>query len=381
MVRLIPKKGSTLHDFPYSSPQRKCPHFWIINVTPPGPAHCVHNCLYCYARDAIYSDFSSDMLVYSNLPQLVERDLKRIYLAPPISISNVSDPCRDVPEVRDVVKKLVSLIMSYKIPFHITTKGDPRFLIELPGFTDYESKFIAITIEGTPDILLLLSPGAPPFHKRLEVVKELSSLGINTIIRLDPLFVHLFYAVYGEGWLHKLEELMDSFSLAGAKHIIASTGRLSKRRLPGGRESSWNRVIRVVRGFSELAARRMECEYAFESSWGGRGLFLRRDLRVQLHTSLKEMVERRNMTYAVCQELGQEADSKGIGHCERFILPFVAKQSDGIFSPVSGCTANCHVSCWGEELPPCGQPLLVSAKPFKISYLRRPFQPRLQEMG
>ncbi len=60
-VKLISKKGSTLHDFPYRSPDRKCPHFWIINVTPPGPAHCVHICIYCYARQAIYSDYSAGL--------------------------------------------------------------------------------------------------------------------------------------------------------------------------------------------------------------------------------------------------------------------------------------------------------------------------------
>jgi len=100
-VKLISKKGSTLHDYPYSTPGRKCPHFWIINVTPPGPAHCIHRCLYCYARQAIYSDYSAQTLVYNNLPELVERDLKRISLCPPISISNVSDPCQPIPELRE----------------------------------------------------------------------------------------------------------------------------------------------------------------------------------------------------------------------------------------------------------------------------------------
>lgn len=379
MINLVPKKGSTLHDFPYASSQRKCPHFWIINVTPPGPAHCVHNCLYCYARDAIYSDFSPDMVVYSNLTQLVERDLKRVYLAPPISISNVSDPCQDVPQVKDMVKKLISLIISYRIPFSITTKGDPSFLLKLPGFTDFKFKFVAITIEGTTDVLSLLSPGAPPFHKRLQAVKELSSLGIDTIVRLDPLFPHLFYALYGEAWLYELEGLIDGFSLAGAKHIICSTGRLSRRRLPDGRKSSWDKVSRVIERFSAPAARRMEREYVFESRWGGKGFFLRKDLRFQLHAKMKEMVERHNMTYAVCQELGQEADSPGISYCERFLLPFAVKQPDGIFAPIAGCTANCHVSCRDNKSPPCGQPLLISAKPFKIRYLRRPSQPRLEE--
>lgn len=86
-VALEPKKGSTLHDFPYASPKRKCPHAWVINVTPPGLAHCRHHCTYCYAREALYSDLSPHQKVYSNLPELVELDLKRIDLCPPISPS------------------------------------------------------------------------------------------------------------------------------------------------------------------------------------------------------------------------------------------------------------------------------------------------------
>jgi DNA repair photolyase len=372
MVKLIPKKGSTLHDFPYSSPQRKCPHFWIINVTPPGPAHCIHHCLYCYARDAIYTRFSPEMIVYSNLPQLVEKDIKRIYLCPPISISNVSDPCQDVPEVREAVKKLISLIMSYRIPFFVTTKGDPRFLFQLPGFIDYKPKFMAITIEGTPDILSLLSPGAPPFPKRLEAVAAISCLGINTIVRLDPLFVHLFYAVYGDEWLRQVEEIIHKFSLAGAKHVVASTGRLSRKRLPGGGKSSWQRIMGTVSTFSNAAARRMESEYTFDARWGHGGLLLRRDLRLQTHARLKEIVESYGMTYAVCQELGQEADSEGINNCQRFWLPFSLKQADGTFKPVPGCAADCYSLCRDKKYPPCGQPLLTQPQPFKISYLRKP---------
>jgi len=289
-VKLISKKGSTLHDYPYTVPSRKCPHFWIINVTPPGPAHCLHHCLYCYARQAIYSDYSAETLVYDNLPELVERDLKRISLCPPISISNVSDPCQPIPELRAEVKRLIRLLIRYRVCFSLTTKGDPSFLLDLPGFTTCGPKFIAITIEGTADILSLLSPEAPPFEKRVEAVRRLSGLGIDTLIRFDPVFIHLFQALYG---------------------------------------------------------------------------------RLEFHRRLKAVVEANGMTYATCQELSaEESDSAGLPHCERFLLPFAQKQADGRFKPIEGCTANCHVSCRHLTCPPCGQPALVSSRPFKISYLR-----------
>jgi DNA repair photolyase len=370
MALLIEKKGSTLHDFPYSSPERKCPHFWIINVTPPGPAHCTHRCIYCYARDAIYSDFSPEMKVYGNLPELVERDLRCIRLAPPVSISNVSDPCQHVPELRHAVVRLVALLIRHGIPFFITTKGDPRFLLNTPGFRDFPYKFVAVTIEGTEDMLPLLSPGAPPLQHRLDALRQLSASGTDTVVRLDPLFPHLFHALYGYRWWQELEKLVTTFTDAGARHVIASAGRLSGRRTPGSHSSSRDRMLGLVGQISPATGRRMRHDYAFERTWSGGGFLLRRELRVDLHRRVREIVEAHGMTCAVCQELGPEADSQGPGQCEGFVLPFALKQPDGSFSPVEGCTACCHVTCSDTLQPPCGQPLLASPVPFKPAWLK-----------
>ncbi len=372
-IRFVAKKGSTFHDFPYSSPERKCFHCWIINVTPPGPSHCIHNCIYCYARDAIYSNYSQDTIIYSNLPELVDKDLRKLTLCPPLSLSNVSDPCQDIPELRREVKRLIQLLMNYGVSFIITTKGDPGFLLELPGFISYEPKVIAITIEGTAEILRLLSPKAPPFQARIAAVHKLSSLGINAIIRLDPIFIHLFQALYGELWFDEIADLVDTFAAAGAKHIISSTGRLSRKppRLGYGEESTWQKVLKVIRTRSSSAARRFESEYAYERRWSGHGYLLRKDLRLDFHRKLKELVEAKGMTYATCQELSaEESDSRSIPHCAGLPLPFARKQPNGRFQPIPGCTANCHTSCPEPSSPPCGQPKLVTYKPLKISKLR-----------
>ncbi len=373
-VRLISKKGSTLHDYPYSSPERKCPHFWIINVTPPGPSHCVHRCIYCYARCAVYSDYSPETRVYDNLPELVERDLEKIDLCPPISISNVSDPCQPAPELRARVKELIKLLMEYGVSFAITTKGDPSFLLDLPGFIEYGPKFIAISIEGNEDVLSLLSPLAPPFDKRLEAVRGLSALGIKTVIRLDPLFIHLFQALYGQAWFGEIERVTAAFAATGARHVVCSTGRLSRKpTLPGSADGGIReRVRRVISRNSPEAAGRFEREYIYERGGTSQGYLLRRDLRLDLHRKLKAVVEAQGMTYATCQELkAEESDSTGTAHCQCFALPFSRKQSDGRFRPIEGCTANCHVSCRGVEHPPCAQPELVSPRPFRIGLLKQ----------
>jgi DNA repair photolyase len=372
-VKLIAKKGSTFHDFPYAHPERKCFHCWIINVTPPGPSQCVHGCIYCYAREAIYSNYSRDTLIYDNLPELVERDLKRLTLAPPISLSNISDPCQDIPELRREVKRLTRLLMDYGVSFFITTKGDPSFLLELPGFIEYKPKLIAITIEGTPEILGLLSPRAPSFDARVATAAMLSGMGIDIVIRLDPVLVHLLQALYGDSWFERIAELVDIFASIGAKHVIASTGRLSKRRSPlAGHEatSTWERIYEVIHSQSPLAAERFAQEYIYEGHWSGGGYRLRRDSRVGFHRKVRELVEARGMTYATCQELSaEESDSQGIPHCEGLPLPFARKQAGGGFEPIRGCTANCHISCRGLSTPPCGQSELISCQPLRLGKL------------
>jgi DNA repair photolyase len=378
-VKLITKKGSTFHDFPYSRPDRKCFHCWIINVTPPGPNQCLHDCIYCYAREAIYSNYSRDTLIYSNLPELVEKDLERLTLCPPISLSNISDPCQDIPELKREVKRLIQLLMDYGVSFFITTKGDPSFLLELPGFVEYKPKSIAITIEGTPEVLGLVSPQAPSFDARVATAAKLSSMGIGIVIRLDPILPHLFQALYGDSWFDKIAQLVDVFAAAGAKHIIASTGRLSRRRAPSGsREgtSIWQRIDEVIHSRWALAATKFEQEYVYEAHWSGGGYRLRGDLRVDFHRKVRELVEVGGMTYATCQELpAEESDSPGIPHCEGLPLPFARKQADGRFKAITGCTANCYVSCRGLSNPPCGQCELISCQPLRLKKLR--FEPTI----
>ncbi len=372
-IKLVHKKGSTLHDFPYATPGRKCPHFWIINVTPPGPAHCIHRCVYCYARQAIYSNYSAETLIYDNLHELVEKDLKRINLCPPISISNVSDPCQAIPELRAEVKRLIRLLMDYGVGFAITTKGDPRFLLDLSGFATYRPKFIAVTIEGTADVLSLLSPAAPPYNQRLETVRGLAALGIDTLIRLDPVFIHLFQAIYGSTWLEQVAKLVSDFANTGASHLVVSTGRLSRQSY-GTEPSLWQKMQTIIRHHSTAAAKRFEQEYVYERGGTSQGYLLRRDLRLELHHKLRVLAEAKGMTYAACQELSAaEADSPGLPHCERFLLPFSRKQADGRFHPIAGCTANCHVSCRQLSPPPCGQPRLASPQPFRPVSLKGQF--------
>lgn len=365
------KRTSTLHDFPYVGRKRKCFHPWIINVTPPGRAHCLHNCSFCYARDAVYSDPGETPKVYANLPELVECDLQRLHLAPPVLLSTTTDPCQPSAALCEQTRRIVETLIRWGVSFAVTTKGDPTFLATLPGFHEHEHKAIAVSIEGPPEVLSLLSPQAPPFEARMNVVRQMKGMGVWVGIRLDPYILPVYQQLYGYYWFERTERLLDEFAAAGARHVTGSTGRLDKRRVPGQGQASFGRILSLLRSrLSPEAAETMTRLYVYGSSGTCHGYVLREDVRRELHLRLRAACEARGMTYASCQELPEEFDSPGLATCEGFRLPFCRKGPDGRFHPIEGCGANCHLSCVGLTNPPCGQPALAARRPYRAGLLR-----------
>jgi len=371
-VRVVRKRTSTFHDFPYATPRRKCIHNWIINLTPPGASHCIHQCVYCYARDAVFARRGDGALeVYGNLPELVERDLDRIALCPPVSLSNATDPCQAVPEVRREMARLVRLLVARGVSLLVVTKGDATFLLDVPGFASHPNLVVATTIEGPPQVLRLLSPRAPAFDERLRSVRRLAGAGVKTVVRLDPFLPHVYKAVYGGRWFDEARALVERFAAAGCTHVICSTGRLSRTPGPGQRGSSLERLAALVGRLSPAEAEALWRDYVFDRSGTSAGYLWRRPERLAFHGELRAACEAVGMTYATCQEnAAAETDSPGIPSCEGHALPFGLKQPNGRFEPVEGCTALCHVTCRGLARPPCGRAELVSPQPLRISLLR-----------
>jgi hypothetical protein len=164
---------------------------------------------------------------------------------------------------------------------------------------------------------------------------------------------------------------MRTFAESGVRHIVGSTGRLSKKSINPDSASLWERIQEVIHRQSPENARRFEREYIYERGSTGQGYLLRKDIRLALHRKFRALAEENGMTYATCQELGtDESDSPGLSHCQRFILPFARKGTDGLFHPIDECTANCHVTCRDVSTPPCGQPQLTMSRPFKVSHLK-----------
>jgi DNA repair photolyase len=364
-VILRPRRSPTLHDFPYRGEKRKCYHKWIVNVTPPGMQHCLHACLYCYARDAFYaSSTDNGMVVYSNLASILAKELGRLQLCPPVSISNVTDPCQKIPELRQAVKELVGVLVEWGVSFHVITKGDPSFLAQVDGFPGKGMFFLAVTIEGPPEILAALSPRAPAYERRLDALRWATSLGLPSLVRLDPVVPPLWQALYGDTWMEKALEVVKDCAAAGAGHVVSSTGRFTA--------ATRNALTALVQGIPGYEETSLDRDYAYDRSYTSCGYMLRHDRRLAFHRTLRSAVQERGMTYAVCQELeAGEADTPGLPHCEAYSMPFSRRVGEREFVPIPGCTSNCHISCAGLADPPCGRPELAAAQPYKPSLLTR----------
>lgn len=360
----IKRKSPTLHDFPYSGTGRKCYHKWIVNVTPPGRDHCVHSCVYCYARDAVYSRRGEgQMEIYSNISEVVEKELESLRLCPPICISNVTDPCQDVPALKKAVLRLVGVLVRRGVSFHLITKGDPSFLEDVEDFPGRGRFFLEVTVEGPPEILKAVSPLAPPYEARMASIGWAKRNGLPAVLRLDPVIYPLYEAMFGEKWCEAASKVMEEAADRGAGHVVVSTGRLSP--------SALRRLALAAESAFPGAGERITRLYRFERGPTSCGMMLPLPLRRDIHEELRDHAESLGLTYAVCQELPPgEGDSPGLPHCEAFPMPFSVRVDGGSFLPVEGCTANCHLHCAGKTKPPCGFPELGKPEPYRPSLLR-----------
>jgi DNA repair photolyase len=358
------RRSPSLHDFPYRGEKRKCYHKWIVNVTPPGRGNCLHDCLYCYARDAVYSRRQEEgMVIYANLASVVEKELGKLELCPPLSISNITDPCQEVPELRQAVRELVEVLVEWGVSFHLITKGDPSFLSDIRGFPGKGRFFLAVTIEGPPQVLGLLSPRAPAYERRLGALRWASSLGLPVQVRLDPVIPPLWQALFGADWMDQATGVLADCADAGAKHAVGSTGRFTA--------ATRKTIMVLAQGLPGYKGSALDESYVYDRSYTSSGYMLVHDLRLGFHRHMRESARGGGMTYATCQELdAEEADTPGLPHCEAFPMPFSRRVGPRRFEPIPGCTANCHVSCAGHEDPPCGRPQLALPQPYKPSLLR-----------
>jgi DNA repair photolyase len=159
---------------------------------------CVHGCHYCYARAThpylglnADDDFSTRIVVKSNMPEVLRQELgRRSWTRERVAIGTATDAYQPCEGRYRLTRRCLEALREYGTPVSIVTKStlilrDLDLLTELaksPGATVY------FTITSLDDALWrLIEPGTPPPLKRLKVMRRLSDAGVPCGVFLAPI--------------------------------------------------------------------------------------------------------------------------------------------------------------------------------------------------
>ncbi len=179
---------------------------------------CSYGCVYCYARwyRGECSKPRPKRWVVKEFERLARRTRRKYYFR----LATLSEPFQ---EPYSITLKLLRIALKYEIPIIINTKSinviKPDVLSLLKSMASRSLLLVQVSISSIM-YSKLLEPGAPDAWARLEVVRRLTSEGIPTVVRVQPLFPGL-----EEEHLRVAEEALE----LGAKGLIGESFRGTKK--------------------------------------------------------------------------------------------------------------------------------------------------------
>ena len=185
-----------------------------INIT----QGCALGCGYCYIQG--YSDYPgpNKVILYDNTAELLASELRRRRRKPHrVYFSPSSDAFQDVPEVQELTYRTMSLLLAAGVEVSFLTKGivTERFF-ELFKSTP-PAVFAQVGITTLDRVLsTTIEPGAAPPGQRLETMRHLGEIGVETTARLDPLIPEV------TDTRANIEPLLRSLRRVGVRFAAAS---------------------------------------------------------------------------------------------------------------------------------------------------------------
>jgi len=344
----VQRKGKVIHDFPFKIRGRQCPHTGIVNVTKSG--QCVFNCSYCYAKGYIWSTKGNYIEVFENTPELLDKELSKISICPPLYFCAVTDPFQPFRLVYETSLSSMDVAVKHNVYFRIITKSHFVLKILETDWINYKKFHVSFTCESINGGKLATVSNAPDIKKRLAAMEELKSAGITVTARIDPIVA---------GFTNDLDELTDlveALHSKGIDHITVSTGTFSPR--------IFQRLILSIREsrFSGLVPA-IEASYQY---YNGRYKLNQQD-QLELYHELANLFRRYGMKLSSCLDGVNSVDLSRFSPCDN-ISKLTRKNHFGQFEPI--CSSDCINDCPDMHSPPCGKAKLMNEYPFKWATLK-----------
>lgn len=172
---------------------------------------CTHDCIYCYS----YTRFVRGLVILKErLIEMVKKQLSIMPIVKPIYLSPNSDPFQEISI--HITAHLVKLLIEKNLSFYFVTKGNvsKKILELIEGYPYVDIQITITTLDE--EKRKLIEPHAPRIKARLNTIKKFVDIGLNPIVRIDPL---LPYLTDDEDELNSIVKEVISL---GARHIVAS---------------------------------------------------------------------------------------------------------------------------------------------------------------
>lgn len=158
---------------------------------------CVHGCHYCYARathaylgfDA-GDDFSTKIVVKTNMPEVLRRELARLSWAHEcVALGTATDAYQPCEGRYRITRKLLEALRDFRTPVSVVTKStlvlrDRDLWVELARLPGTRVNVTVTTLD--PLLWRLLEPGTPPPARRLDVMRRLADAGVPCGLFMAP---------------------------------------------------------------------------------------------------------------------------------------------------------------------------------------------------
>lgn len=152
---------------------------------------CQHGCRYCYAsfmkRFTGHTEPWGEFVdIKANAPQVLARQIRRIKKGS-VLIGTVTDPYQPMEKRYLITRGCLEVLAGSQLSLNILTRSPlvVRDIDILKKFHDVEVG-LSITTDKE-DIRKLFEPGSPSIQSRVEALKKLHEVGINTYVFIGPM--------------------------------------------------------------------------------------------------------------------------------------------------------------------------------------------------
>lgn len=238
---------------------------------------CGHACLYCYITSYISNAFKPRKK--KNFLNVLKKELKKCDRSMFISMSNSSDPYTPPEREEKITRSAIAMIINAGMPLQIVTKSD--LVCRDIDLLKKGKTCVAITVTTmNTRIAKKIEPFAPEPEKRIKALKKVSSEGIPTSLRFDPIIPGI------NDNIEAIEDVIYRGHLAGVRMITCSTFK--------GRVDAIERMKKLPEF--------IEYTLPLLTERHGRVLYLTRKKREEIIKCVKEVCDSFSLEFSTCRE-------------------------------------------------------------------------------